>query len=108
MVAQADKVQQDKWVADEARLGHARFIAQGTDANDVEATLARISRAEDWCREWSATGEMHEELAFAAEKSGRTASAGDAYIMASLAYHWGKMRWKLVLEDEAQYHQAHQ
>ncbi len=108
MVAQLDKVRQDKWVADEASLGRARFIAQGTDFNDVEQTLARISRAEDWCREWSATGEMHENLARDAEKSGRTASAGEAYIMAALAYHWGKMRWKLVLEDEAQYQQAHQ
>ena len=85
MVAQIDKVQQDKWVADESSLGRARFIAQGTDANDVEQTIARISRAEDWCREWSATGEMHEKLAAEADKLGRTASAGEAYTMAALA-----------------------
>jgi len=108
MVQQVDKVRQDEWVTSEARLGRARFIAQGTDVNDVERTLGRISQAKDWCREWSATGEMHEELAKEAEKLGRTISAGEAYIMAALAYHWGKMRWKLVLEDEAQYHRAHQ
>jgi hypothetical protein len=108
MVQQIDKVRQEEWVTSEARLGRARFIAQGTDVNDVEQTLGRISRAEDWCREWSATGEMHEELAKEAVKLGRTISAGEAYIMAALAYHWGKMRWKLVLEDEAQYHRAHQ
>ena len=107
MVQQAEKVQQDDWVKSEASLGHARFIAQGTDANDVEATLARIVRAEDWCREWSATGAMHEALGQDAEQQGRTVTAGEAYIMAALAYHWGKMRWKLVLEDEAQYQEAH-
>ncbi|MCZ6892377.1 MAG: alpha/beta hydrolase, partial [Chloroflexi bacterium] len=108
MVGQVDEVQRDRWVANEIDLGRARFIAQGTDANDVERTLGRISRAEDWCREWSATGDMHQVLASEAEKSGRTISAGEAYIMAALAYHWGKMRWQLVLKDEAQYHQAHQ
>ncbi len=108
MVGQVDEVQRDRWVANEIDLGRARFIAQGTDANDVEQTLGRISRAEDWCREWSATGDMHQVLASEAEKSGRTISAGEAYIMAALAYHWGKMRWQLVLKDEAQYHQAHQ
>lgn len=100
-------VQQDEWVSSEASLGQARFIAQGTDANDVERTLSRIARAADWCREWSATGAMHAALAQEAERRGYTVSAGEAYIMAALAYHWGKMRWKLVLEDAAQYHQAH-
>jgi len=108
MATQVNEIPKDKWVNNESILGRARFIAQGTDANDVEQTLGRIYRAEDWCREWSVTGNMHEELAIEAEKSGRTISAGEAYIMAALAYHWGKMRWQLVLKDEAQYQQAHQ
>lgn len=102
MVQQA--VQQDEMVQREIRLASARFVLNGTDYNDVQRTLARISRWEDWCREWSATAAVHEERAKEHERQGHTISAGEAYIMAGVCYHWAKFRW---VEDEAQYHEAH-
>jgi hypothetical protein len=42
MGQQVETVQQDEWVRSEASLGHARFIAQGTDANEA---LAREAEA---------------------------------------------------------------
>ena len=67
-----------------------RFIANGTDYPDFQATLSRISRWEDWCREWGRTAERYEELARKAEKAGRRLTAGGAWRRAGLCWHWGK------------------
>lgn len=107
MAQQKDMVEQDEWVRSETSLGMARFIAQGSEPNDVADTLARIKGNEDWIREWSASAAVHEELAREAEQKGHPFSAGEAYIRASLGYHWGKMRWIGVLDHEDQYQQAH-
>ena len=80
----------DEWVSRETSLGRARFIAQGSDANDVDDALARMRTVDDWIREWSASAAGHEELAQKAEREGHTLSAGEAYLRASLSYHWGK------------------
>jgi dienelactone hydrolase len=67
-----------------------RFTSNGTDYADVEATLRRIIRWEDWCREWGRTASGYEELAEAAEKDGRTITAAGAWRRAALCWHWGK------------------
>lgn len=107
MAQQQETVQKDAWVQSEARLGAARFVTQGVDANDVRNLLGRIHRNAAWLREWSATAAMHEELARQAKKRRYTVTAGEAYMRAALCYHFGKMRWIEVLEKEADYHQAH-
>ena len=67
-----------------------RWTSQGVDYNDFFRTTARISKWEDWCTEWVATGDVHQDLAAKAEAQGRMISAGEAYIAAALCYHVGK------------------
>src|SRR5215469_9838683 len=68
----------------------ARFTANGTDYGDVAATIARITRWDDWCREWGRTAQRYEELAREAEAAGRLQTAGGAWRRAALSWHWGK------------------
>lgn len=51
---QAAEAKDARVVAAAAHWGH-RFTSNGTDYGDVTATLARITRWADWCREWGVT-----------------------------------------------------
>jgi dipeptidyl aminopeptidase/acylaminoacyl peptidase len=81
---------QDERVA--AALAHwaPRFVANGTDYPDFVATLSRITRWDDWCREWGSTAESYERLAQRAEDEGHPVTAGGAWRRAALCWHWGK------------------
>jgi len=76
-----------------------RFASQGVDYNDFFRTTARVEKWEDWCREWVATGDVHDALAVQAEAKERTLSAGQAYIAAALCYHFGKFLFQDVREE---------
>jgi len=82
--------EQDQRVA--AALGHwaPRFVSNGTDYPDFQATLSRITRWDDWCREWGRTAEGYERLAGQAEADGHPVTAGGAWRRAALCWHWGK------------------
>ncbi|HEY5902340.1 MAG TPA: alpha/beta fold hydrolase [Anaerolineales bacterium] len=67
-----------------------RFTSQGVDYNDFFRTTSRIERWEDWCREWSATGDVHYDLGLKAESRGNAISAGEGFIAAALCYHFGR------------------
>jgi alpha-beta hydrolase superfamily lysophospholipase len=87
---------QDHPAAPDARVAAAaahwgyRFTSNGTDYGDFTATLARIGRWADWCREWGVTARYYEQLAEAAEDAGHPETANGAWRRASLAWHWGK------------------
>ena len=87
---------QEQPAAPDARVAAAaahwgyRFTANGTDYGDFTATLARIGRWADWCREWGVTASHYEQLAEAAEDAGQRETANGAWRRASLAWHWGK------------------
>jgi 2,6-dihydroxypseudooxynicotine hydrolase len=83
----------------------ARFTANGTDYADFAATMARITRWDDWCREWGVTAQRYEDLAAQAEASGRLATAGGAWRRAALAWHWGKF---VFVDHPAQQRAAHE
>ena len=91
----------------EAAVSHwgPRFLANGVDSNDFQATLARITRWTDWCSEWSRTAAVHEGLAMEAEARGSRLSAADARVRAAVCYHFGKF---LYFEDRAQARTAHE
>jgi pimeloyl-ACP methyl ester carboxylesterase len=72
-----------------------RFIAMGVDYNDFVRTTGRIERWEDWLAGWSEMAGEHLELARQAESSGRSRSAGEAYLHAALCLHFGKFVWVL-------------
>ena len=65
-----------------------RMIVQGIDYNDLVTTAARIRVWDDWCREWCATAAGHEEFARENEVKGNRESATEAYLLASMAYHF--------------------
>ncbi len=67
-----------------------RFVANGTDYGDFQATLARITCWDDWCREWGSTAAHYEQLAESAEDAGHPKTAAGAWRRAALAWHWGK------------------
>ena len=87
---------QNQPAAPDARVAAAaahwgyRFTSNGTDYGDFTATLARIDRWADWCREWGVTASHYEQLAEAAEDAGQPETANGAWRRASLAWHWGK------------------
>jgi predicted amidohydrolase/dienelactone hydrolase len=80
----------DKRVAAATAYWAARFVANGTSYPDFQATMARIERWDDWCREWGRTGQHYERLAETAEAAGRLITAGEAWRRAALCWHWGK------------------
>src|ERR1700733_12904223 len=82
-----------------------RFTSNGTDYGDFTATLARIVRWDDWCREWGVTASHYEQLAEAAEAAGRQETASGAWRRASLAWHWGKF---VFVDDPVQQRAAHE
>ncbi|HEX8007422.1 MAG TPA: alpha/beta fold hydrolase [Trebonia sp.] len=82
--------QPDARVAAAAAHWANRFVSNGTDYGDFQATLGRITRWDDWCREWGNTAARYEQLAESAEDAGRAETAAGAWRRAALAWHWGK------------------
>src|ERR1700736_6272428 len=84
-----------------------RFIANGIDVNDFDATLAKTSEWKDWAPNWRDMGSVHEDLGREAEQHRRTVSAAHAYQRAAWRYHLGKFLWfedpllHAVLRDRA-------
>lgn len=76
-----------------------RFVAQGVDLNDFNRTLTRISRWDDWCREWGMTGAEYERAAEAAEVAGHHVTAAQSWLRAGLCWHFGKF---VFVQDIAQ------
>jgi 2,6-dihydroxypseudooxynicotine hydrolase len=89
-VAQQDQTEPDARVAAAAAHWSYRFISNGTDYGDFTATLSRITRWDDWCREWGNTAAEYEQLAESAEDAGQRETAAGAWRRAALAWHWGK------------------
>jgi 2,6-dihydroxypseudooxynicotine hydrolase len=82
--------QRDARVAAAAEHWGARFTANGTDYGDFTATMSRITRWDDWCREWGVTATRYEQLAESAEDTGHDETAAGAWRRAALCWHWGK------------------
>jgi 2,6-dihydroxypseudooxynicotine hydrolase len=70
-----------------------RFTSQGVDYNDFMRTTAGIEHWADWLPAWSKTGDMHCALGAEAAAVGNQLSAGEAYIRATLCYHFAKFVW---------------
>jgi 2,6-dihydroxypseudooxynicotine hydrolase len=81
------KPDKDERVAAANEHWAARFVANGTSYSDFQATMARITRWDDWCREWGRTARHYEDLA---EQAKTRVTAGEAWRRAALCWHWGK------------------
>lgn len=82
-----------------------RFVANGIDLTDFQRVTARIQAWEDWPREWSACGEMHQRLGEEAAASRQYESAAFHFFQAAMAYHFGKF---LAVEFPDQLRAAHE
>jgi 2,6-dihydroxypseudooxynicotine hydrolase len=82
-----------------------RFVANGVDLNDFQRVTARVDRWDDWCAAWSACGSMYEQFGMEAEAQGNAVSAGQLYLHAALAYHFGKF---LFVHREQEQRAAHE
>src|SRR5579859_2568665 len=69
----------EDWVARANAHWGPRFVANGTDHADVQATLTRIKDWDDWCREWGATARRYESIAETAARDGHPVTAGEAW-----------------------------
>ncbi|HKT39139.1 MAG TPA: hypothetical protein VJR48_12265, partial [Ktedonobacterales bacterium] len=73
-----------------------RFVANGVDLSDFNATLARIQTWSQWLTEWAATARGYEDLAQTAESRGFAVTAAEAWRRAALCWHFGKF---VFMED---------
>lgn len=96
---------QDPVVAAAAAHWGPRFVHNGTDQADFDETLARISRWDEWCREWGRTAERYEAIANAATATQHHETAAEAWRRAGLCWHWGKF---LFVDDPRQQRHAHE
>jgi alpha-beta hydrolase superfamily lysophospholipase len=102
---ESEVAEPDARVAGAAAHWGYRFTSNGTDYADFTATLARITRWADWCREWGVTATHYEQLAEAAEDAGQRQTAVGAWRRAALAWHWGKF---VFVDDPVQQRAAHE
>ena len=63
-MTQQGQTEPDARVAAAAAHWSYRFISNGTDYGDFTATLSRITRWDDWCREWGNTAAEYEQRLF--------------------------------------------
>jgi 2,6-dihydroxypseudooxynicotine hydrolase len=70
-----------------ARMG----VAGRLDYSEISRVLQSIRRRADWVPVWMAASDRHRALAEAAQSVGTPASAGDAYLRASMCAHWASL-----------------
>lgn len=83
----------------QAAIAHwaPRFVAQGVDYNDFVRITASLERWDQWLDAWAAAGEIHTALAREAEALDRRLTAGEAYVRATLCYHFANFLWLVDL-----------
>ncbi|UDF19366.1 alpha/beta hydrolase family protein [Rhodococcus qingshengii] len=74
----------------EATIGgtRSRAVSAGVDPNEYEAVTSRLQSIDDWQPHLRAAGRTHRALAEDASTAGRAASAAEAYLAASLWFHF--------------------
>ena len=72
-----------------------RFTAQGVNPGDFARVTAPLEYWADWLDAWCANGDLHAGLAREAENRGRSLTAGEAWVRATLSYHFAKFVWML-------------
>jgi pimeloyl-ACP methyl ester carboxylesterase len=85
----------------QAAIAHwaPRFTTQGVDPNDFQRVTQSLERWADWLTAWCANGDMHASLATEAELQGRHLTAGQAWLRATLSYHFAKFVWVVDMKE---------
>ncbi len=69
---------------------YPRYAATGVDFNDLNRLIGRIEYWRDWCRLWSEEAARHERFGDEAAAQGRKLTAAQAWLRASIYFHYGK------------------
>lgn len=80
----------DDMLAETLRDRLPRLLAAGADYNDIQGIIRSIDRIEAWPSAWERLAEGRLEMGEAALAAGRLVSAGAAFQMAALCYHFGQ------------------
>jgi alpha-beta hydrolase superfamily lysophospholipase len=72
-----------------------RLIQNGVDHNDFVATVGSIETWAEWLPAWSRLADEAAAAAAHAEASGRARTAGEQFLRAAVARHFGKFVWLL-------------
>jgi dipeptidyl aminopeptidase/acylaminoacyl peptidase len=85
----------------QAAIAHwaPRFTTQGVDPNDFQRVTNSLEAWSDWLPAWCANGDMHTALAEEAEAAGHHLTAGQAWLRATLSYHFAKFVWVLDMKE---------
>jgi dienelactone hydrolase len=94
----------DERVAAAATHWALRFVSTGVELGAFQSTLKRINAWSEWCAEWGKTARRYEAIAGAAEAEGNAQTAGEAWVRASLCWHFGKF---VFMADLAEQRAAH-
>jgi 2,6-dihydroxypseudooxynicotine hydrolase len=81
-----------------------RYLATGVDPNDLQRLIAGVERWDDWCRIWCDEASRHQRQAEDASTQGRAVTASEAFLRASIYFHYAK---HLFAHDPQQYLDAH-
>ena len=76
----------------------SRLIANGVDFNDFTRVTRSLEAWEDWLDAWVAVADEHREQAERARDAGHGVTAGEAFLRASIAYHFAKFVWVVDAE----------
>ena len=76
----------------------SRFIANGVPYDDFVRTTRAIEVWDEWLDAWSRTADEHRERAEDALAAGHDLTAGEAYLLAAIAYHFAKFVWVVDAE----------
>ncbi|MFQ5914962.1 MAG: alpha/beta hydrolase family protein [Nitrospinota bacterium] len=82
-----------------------RFLANGVDYNDAVAITGRVRDWSQWCEEWSRESRRYEELGEKTLAQGNTLTAAEAFVRASLYFHYGQL---VFFRDPEQRRRAHE
>jgi 2,6-dihydroxypseudooxynicotine hydrolase len=75
-----------------------RFLQNGVDFNDFGRTTAGVEAWEDWLPAWNRAADDHARFAEENESRGNARSAGEAWLRASSARHFGKFVWSVDMD----------
>lgn len=85
----------DERVVAASRHWAGRFIANGVDYNDFVRTTGTIETWAQWLPAWTEVAETHRERAERAADAGHHRTAGEAYLLAAVSFHFSKFVWVL-------------
>ena len=81
---------------------YVRLLANGISYMDASEVIPQVSSWREWCRLWMERAAVREHEAREMEETGRKLSAAEAYVRASLAYHFAQFVYHEDLELKAE------